>query len=37
MAESLSFDPNVEVLGQSMLSVIAGMSAGAHPLEIISG
>jgi hypothetical protein len=32
MAEYVSFDPNVEVLGQSMLSVIAGMSASARPL-----
>lgn len=32
MAEYISFDPNVEVLGQSMMSVIAGMSASARPL-----
>jgi hypothetical protein len=32
MAEFVSFDPNVEVLGQSMMSVVAGMSASARPL-----
>ncbi len=32
MAEFISFDPNVEVRGQSMMSVIAGMSASARPL-----
>ncbi len=31
MAQFVSFDPNVEVIGQSMMSVIAGMSAGARP------
>src|SRR5690606_17874610 len=32
MAEFVSFDLNVEVLGQSMMSVVAGMSASARPL-----
>jgi hypothetical protein len=32
MAEFISFDPSVEVLGQSMLSVVAGMDSSAHPL-----
>lgn len=32
MAEFISFDPNVEVRGQSMMSVIAGMSASARPM-----
>jgi hypothetical protein len=32
MAEFISFDPNVEVAGQSMLSVLAGMTESAMPL-----
>lgn len=32
MAEFVSFDPDVEVLGQSMLCVVAGMTKSARPL-----
>jgi hypothetical protein len=32
MAEFVSFDPNVEVSGQSMLCVVAGMGKSAKPL-----
>ena len=31
MVQFVSFDPNVEVRGQSMMSVIVGMNSGARP------